>query len=152
MSKANSIHTTTRRALALGGGAPAAVGVTAGAAAMTADQLPALAGGTVSPDAELLALGRRLAAEEATINAWDAAAQNVTDEEIETAMEPCRTIVHQIEHMEAHTLQGLRVKAHAISWCNCGEEIDPDRFCPYPGATTDGRIAASIVRDLLRRV
>ncbi len=81
---------------------------------------------------------------------WDAANPHASDEAVRASLEPGHLLVDQIEHMEAQTFQGLLVKARAISWCNSGEEIDKDRFCPYPAATTDARIAASIVRDLLR--
>ncbi len=106
---------------------------------------------TTSPDAELLALGRQLAVEWARMDSWDAANPHASDEEVNASLEPGWRLIDRIEHMEARTFEGLLVKAQAISWCNSGEEIDPDRFCPYPGAATDGRIAASIVRDLLRR-
>ena len=105
----------------------------------------------IGSDVELLALGDQLAAAETKMNAFEARNPDCTDEELDEAMAPARSIVDRIEHMEAHSLDGLTVKARAISWCNSGEEIDPDRFCPYPRATTDARIAASIVRDLLRR-
>ena len=103
---------------------------------------------TSGPNAELLRLGAALEA------AWahqEALLPSCTDAELATTMAPCSALVDRIEQIPARTLEGLMVKARAISWCNSGEEIDPDRFCPYPGATTDGRIAASIVRDLLGR-
>ena len=106
--------------------------------------------GAVHPDAELIRLGAELEA------AWarqDAAAELAkTDEELEELMRPAEEAVERIEHLPAYTLAGLLVKARAVSWCNCGEEIDPDRFCPFQGAATDGRIAASIVRDLLGKI
>jgi len=124
------------------------LGTTAGVAAV--GSLATRAAAAAHPDAELVRLGAELEA------AWarqDAAAELAkTDDELEELMRPAEEAVERIEHLPAYTLAGLLVKARAISWCNCGEEIDPDRFCPFQGAATDGRIAASIVRDLLGEI
>lgn len=142
-TRRNPIHpgaASGRRTL-LGGGA-ALLALAGGGAAVAKVPAP-------NPDAELLRLGAEL---EAAWAGQDAAAELAeTDEELGVVMDRAGRFVARIEHLPAYTLAGLIVKARAISWCNSGYEIDPDRFCPYPGATTDGRIAASIVRDLLGR-
>ena len=127
-----------RRSLA-GGALLALLGTAAASAAP---------GAPPHPDAALLRLGAELDA------AWlhqEAAAKSMSDDEFEAMMDAGGVLVDRIEHLPARTLEGLLVKARAISWCNSGEEIDPDRFSPYPSATTDARLAASIVRDLLVR-
>ena len=139
----------TRRAI---GAATALLALSGGAAQAVSASVRASDTHRSQPDAELIELGRQLAAEWAKMDAWDATSPHgVTDEELAAMMAPGHLLVDRIEHMQAHTHEGLLVKAQAVSWCNSGEEIDPDRFCPYPGAATDGRIAASIVRNLLGR-
>lgn len=54
-------------------------------------------------------------------------------------------IVHAITAgPPARTMEELRVKARAVSWCYSGEEIDDDK-----DARTADKLAFSIVRDLL---
>ena len=101
-------------------------------------------------DTELIGLGRQLAVEWQRLDRMYAVAVDRSDEALDALTAPLVAIVQRIEHVQAHTLEGVRAKALAISWCNDGDEISPDQFSPYVGATTDARIAASIVRDLLR--
>ena len=63
----------------------------------------------------------------------------------EAANEASGDVVHRIEKASARTLDGLLVKARAVSWCVCGEEFTPDE-----GTTTDVRLAHGIVEDLRR--
>lgn len=124
-------------------------GIAGAGAALLALASTAAIAAPASGDAELTRLGAELEA------AWSVEAADAerceTDEELEAVMARAGDIVDRIEHLPASTLAGLKVKARAVSWCNQGEEIDPNRFNPYNGATTDGRLAASIVRDLLGR-
>jgi hypothetical protein len=90
-------------------------------------------------DAALIALGRELEA------AWAQereANDNGSDRDIEATCEATGAVVDRIEAIPARTLEGFKVKARAVSWCHCG---DFEGF----GTTTDERIAARIIRDLL---
>lgn len=57
------------------------------------------------------------------------------------------TVVEAIIQTPATTMADLRIKAEAYVWC-CGEMPD---FEAKSGDTTDARVVASILRDLLRR-
>ena len=55
-------------------------------------------------------------------------------------------IVRQIHALPASSLEGLRVKARAISWCHRGEKA----ISLSLASTTDVRLAKSIIADLCR--
>jgi hypothetical protein len=55
---------------------------------------------------------------------------------------PVSDLAKRIADMKATTLDGLRLKARALQWCN--EEFD---F--MNGKTTDERLAYGLVQDLL---
>jgi hypothetical protein len=108
--------------------------------------LPATALATeTSVDAELLRLGAELdqawAREKALIDseAWGDA--------YEAAFNACSAIAGQIEKQQAHTLDGFRVKARAVMWCQQWGEVDPFSLSEHP--TTDIRLAESIILDLV---
>ncbi|WP_294534280.1 hypothetical protein [uncultured Rhodoblastus sp.] len=90
-------------------------------------------------DAALIALGRELE------EAWDQENKindSSSDEDVVAACGATSAVVERIEAIPARTLEGFKVKARAVSWCHCG---DFEGF----GTTTDERIAARIIRDLL---
>lgn len=94
------------------------------------------------PDAELLRLGRELEAawaHEKAVYAGDG-----TEEIKEAALEASQRIVEMIGRTQAHTMDGLRIKAEAVRWCRNDGEIGPGFM-----ATTDEQLAYAIVRDLL---
>ncbi len=157
----SAFRTLARRTVALGGGAFAAIGITAGISATAAD----LAGGdaktrtaeTPHPDNELIAIGREaepllaedkrfakvwwtLDADSPDINAW-AAQWRPIDDRLFALMDRAR-------ELKASTLEGLRVKAmlvdHALS-----TELE------HEGEIQTGdfheELAWSLVRDLLGR-
>ena len=129
MSQADSPNTTSpSRRLFLAAGSAATVFGAVNAAAHS------------SPDAELISLGHQFQA------AWAAEQAGflrpVDDATADALVKPCTDLAHRIERLPAKTLDGLMVKAMAVSWCHCGE------FEEF-GNTTDERITAGIVRDLL---
>ena len=63
----------------------------------------------------------------------------------ETAYEASRAVVGQIERQQAHTLEGLRVKARAVMWCHQGDEMDGEPFSLTENQTTDVRLAESFL-------
>lgn len=99
-----------------------------------------------SGDRELVRLGVELEAAWTAERALDASL-DVGDDAFGVVMGRTRDIVHQIEVIPATSLAGLQVKARAILWCHSGEPIASDAFNDQE--TTDIRLAASIVRDLL---
>ena len=123
--------------------ASAALPVT-GAVAEAVAGLPAE---TTTADAELLRLGDELdrawAHEKALIDS------ETWGDTYETAYEASRAVVGQIEQQQAHTLEGLRVKARAVMWCHQGDEMDGEPFSLTENQTTDVRLAESIVLELV---
>lgn len=100
------------------------------------------------PDAALLALGLELdAAWAAERTTWDRSDRWSEGDDLiaEAAVEASAAVVHRIEKVPARTLDGLLVKARAVSWCLCGEAFTPDE-----GASTDLQLAHAIVEDLRR--
>ena len=116
--------------------------------------VPALAAVTTGPhpDALLLALGRDLdvawATERETFAAFAGVDTPEADDLTDAASDATSAIVAEIEQLSATTLAGLAVKAKAVSWCHSGEPIGPDSMNEQ--ATTDVRLASSMVRDLLQ--
>lgn len=115
------------------------------------DELRADLEAAVARDARLLELGQCLdeawARERETCNAIKAHGHDNPCDELEaafdTAYKVCGGVVDEIMAMPASTLEGLKVKARAVSWCHSGEEVilgDQN--------TTDMRLVASILRDL----
>jgi hypothetical protein len=119
--------TPTRR-LFLGAGSAAAVFGAVGAAAHSC------------PDAELIRLGHEFKAAWATEKAGFS--REVSDATATELIKPCTDLARRIEGIPAKTLHGLMVKAEVVNWCHCA---DFDGF----EDTTDLRVAAGIIRDLL---
>lgn len=107
----------------------------------------------VHPDAELLRLGAELDAvwkkEQA---AWDIVKRDDLEDDDPTFVlarqlqDVSGPIVSQIGHLTATTLDGLCVKARAVSWCHCGDEI---HLGDVPASSIDVRLAQSIINELL---
>jgi hypothetical protein len=106
---------------------------------------------TGGPDAKLIALGMQLDAAWAHEKSIEEVMNDFSDDAFEAAFEAATdvssAIVDHIEELTATTIAGARVKAKAVWWCHNGEEIDDDFFSTQ--CTTDVRIAAGLVRDLL---
>lgn len=98
-----------------------------------------------SPDAALLALGEALDAAWLAEQEDDARYRRTGEWGDEAIFQRCSALVDRIARTPAYTLDGLRVKAKAISWCHSGECIDLE---PRYEHTTDMRMAHSILRDL----
>ncbi len=94
---------------------------------------------TLHPDTELVHLGRELD------EAWQAERLAV-EEAVEGAILRCRDIVEQIEGRTATTLDGLKVKALAVSWCHDGE---PSAWAGHRAQATDRRLVGGILNDIL---
>lgn len=118
----------------------------AGLALAPVAALPAL---PADSDAELIRLGAALDA------AWKA--QNISEgkddsAEFMAAYNFARDIVDRILNVQARSIEGLCVKARALSWCHSGEF---EGILPGPGElqvrerTTDICFVDSICRDLL---
>lgn len=74
-------------------------------------------------------------------------AQTPADEEPwEKANLATQKVVDEIEAFHATTVEGFRLKARAIQWCQADEEVD--LRCDQD--TTNLRLANSLVRDLLQ--
>ncbi|OPH84246.1 hypothetical protein B2M20_02950 [Nitrobacter vulgaris] len=65
-----------------------------------------------------------------------------TNEDYERMFRPVSDLARRIADMKMTTLEGLKLKARALQWCN--EEFD---F--MDGKTTDERLAYGLVQDLL---
>lgn len=96
-----------------------------------------------SADAELIGLGHEFKAawviEQAAWAAWELD----TDDQFPPGIdEPCASLARRIDALSATTAQGLMVKAMAVNWCHAAD------FKGF-SETTDERIAAGIIRDLL---
>lgn len=128
---ADRAHSTSRRALLAG---------LATSAVLTA---PTLAG-ELHPDAELVALGREFDAAWAAEQEAFASRDEVRED---AAYEATRDVVNRIEAVVAASVAGLIVKARACSWCHDGEPFTPESF--NQEASTDLRLAAGVIRDLL---
>lgn len=111
------------------------------AATAVASPQDVLAEGAMSEDSVLLALGGHLQ------KAWTEQRRlEGTGIEFEAAWNEVSAVVGRIETLPARTLDGLAIKALAVSWCHSGEwpiELKDD-------PTTDIRLAQSIITDLLR--
>lgn len=81
------------------------------------------------------------------------ATPGVSDEACEAAADATSAIVQKILATPADSLDGLRVKARAISWCFDGETFDPAELTNGgTGAATANRLAASFIEDVFRMV
>ena len=102
---------------------------------------------TVTADAEIIGLGAELdtawARERALGDSDD------SGEAFEVAWFATAAVVAKIEQHQAHTLEGLRVKARAVMWCHQGDEMDGEQFSLSEQQTTDIRLVESIVLDLV---
>jgi hypothetical protein len=65
-----------------------------------------------------------------------------TDEDYDRMFRPVADLANRIADMKMTTIDGLRLKARAMQWCN--EEFD---F--MEGKTTDERLAYGLVQDVL---
>src|SRR5262245_48661073 len=104
-----------------------------------------LAGAESDDDSDLLVLGNALDETDRRFLALCGYAAG-RGGDVDAAWAAVAAVVDKIEAIPAHTLEGLRGKARAISWCHSGER--PIEFQDDP--TTDIRLAQSIVADLLR--
>lgn len=101
----------------------------------------------LDPDAELLRLGDEL------LEAWGREGDDGLDEAaFSAAFARTGAIVDRICALSPVTLDGLIVKAIAVSWCHSGDTVTGDTvtgesFDEHP--STDMHLCASIVRDLL---
>lgn len=107
--------------------------------AAVAYAIPAI---SMADDAELRLLGQdfeKAWTDEDAVYATEGYDVDVAD----AASERTSAIVRRINDCPAHTLEGLRIKAAAISWCHSGK-ID------LPNAGADMKLVNSIIFDLLR--
>jgi len=97
-----------------------------------------------SPDAELVAFGRRL---QHLTQTWDELAHQTNNTydnvDILGLIEKLNPIESAIVRLPAKTIEGLLVKARAANWSREG------RINPEKEISTDKKMAWSIVRDLL---
>jgi len=100
-----------------------------------------LAAGQPSADAELITLGRKMETVSATL---DRASDH---NEAMLLLDRLEALRAAIVATPAKTLQGLYVKARATAWAL---EYDCDLPDPVKESTPSDRVAASIVRDLLK--
>ncbi len=108
---------------------------------------------TASPlptDNALLALGADLEV------AWLAerrvfATKGIGDDAMMAAADVTSAIIQKILETPADSLDGLRIKGRAVSWCYDGEPFDPAELVTgATGQATANRLAASILADVLR--
>jgi hypothetical protein len=109
---------------------------------------------STSPDAELIALGAELrtawAIERDAYSRHEGNDTPEVEEMLGAFVTATKAVVDKIEALRATTLEGLKVKALAISWAHCGEPIEDRDFAfNHQYVTTDVRLVASIIRDLL---
>ncbi len=117
----------------------------AGAAALPLLPAGALAAES-SADAELLRLGAELDrawARERTLTYDDGACHDG----YEAANDASSVVGRHIEQQQAHTLEGLRVKARSVMWCHQWGKFEP--FNRAEQRTTDVRLVEAIVLDLV---
>lgn len=93
-----------------------------------------------SPDSLLLSLGREFTASAAKLDHAIAAG---IDFDIEL-LDRLNLLDSEIARTQATTMEGLSVKARAACWARLGDLDEPD------DATTELRMALSIMRDLIR--
>ena len=141
--------------------------VMAGLAAAPVAGLPAIASGAAGDDATLLELGRQLEAAMAHLNFAYSLIPDF-DDDVAVAAERfaheahTRTgeIVDAIIETKATTLDGLNVKARALSWCHGGEFegiaestgniwFDKEGKIVRETPTTDRLVVDSILFDLI---
>jgi hypothetical protein len=102
---------------------------------------------TAIPDAKLIRLGEILKitwAAERALAATDAINDPSNDGLFDKLYGASETIVDSIADTPACSLEGLKVKALAISWCCSGDEFT------IGGDTVDVRLTVQIVNDLLK--
>lgn len=124
----------------------------AGGAVVTVAANPVPAPCAPQPDAELIQLGEAFeAAWRAERGEWLLAEckDDITGEAAYAracvANHTTSAMVDRIMTCRALTLDGLRIKARAVSWCHSGDPIWNGAF----GEATDSRLVVSIIRDLL---
>ncbi len=69
------------------------------------------------------------------------------DDRCTAAVDAVSKIVDKILNIPARSLAGFRLKARALLWCNGSAEVED--FCSWMQGTTDQRLIAAIVRELL---
>jgi hypothetical protein len=57
-------------------------------------------------------------------------------------------VVDAIEALPARTLQGLLIKARALTWCRCGQPVTAEELADRTCRTTDMELIAAIIADL----
>ena len=123
------------------------VSLAGGLAALPAS-LPASA--AAHPDAELIRLDADLTEawrfEDAVRHEFAGRSTHETDACVEKAIEAGLAVVARIRAVRAATLDGLRVKARAVSWCYGGDPVSFDE----DHSVTSEHLMAGIVTDLLR--
>jgi hypothetical protein len=144
MPTATNNHTTPTRRTALGFSAAAFV------AGLTT---PTLARGVpLSPDAELIRLGRALdTAAARTAEAYAITAGEDTEEAeafVDSVNKTALDIVERIELLRATTLEGLKVKHQALCWCWCGDPLTAEALADHPQPCADMRLLAGLLDDL----
>jgi hypothetical protein len=117
---------------------PSRRSVLKGLAIAPALSAPMAAAEAVSPDAGLMALGQQLFSIQAAL---DHASEH---DGAMALLERIDTLSDAIVAMPAKTVQGLYVKARATAWALL------DNFDPMEESSLNDRVAASIVRDLIR--
>ena len=118
---------------------------TALAASATLPLLPVSAFAAPAADTDLIRLGKEL--EGAWAREFELINSKTWGDTYEAAFNASSVIVHQIEEHQAHTLDGLRVKARAVMWCQLG--ADPNEpFCLGEHQTTDIRLTEAIILEL----
>ena len=139
--------TTTRRTILAGAAALPLLPAAALAAPITLPLLPVSELATETrADAELIRLGAELD------HAWARELALICDDGdcrdgYEAANDAATGVVRQIEQLQAHTLEGLRVKARAVMWCWQWEKFET--FSLGEHQTTDIRLSEAIIRDLV---
>ncbi len=124
--------------------------LTGGAAAVVLAAGMAGAAGAPSahPDAGLIQMDADLHRANADLEAFDAA---YPEADLDPAMVPCYAVIEHIKLATARTLEGLRVKAMAVAWCNGAtlDVLDPFAFNLSDDTPLDEQIIGGMVRDLL---
>jgi hypothetical protein len=97
------------------------------------------------PDAELIRLGEILKitwAAERELAASGAISNPSNDELFDKVHDASAKVVDYISSIPARSIEGLRVKSLAVSWCCSGDEFE------IGGDSTDTRLAAQICNEL----
>jgi hypothetical protein len=133
MARATDSNITSRRDFLVAAGIASAAIVT---------PLAVVAGSPVAADPIAMLAAEFEAAWAASDEFFRNTPSGATNEDYERMFRPVGDLANRIADMKATTLDGLRLKARALMWCD--EEVG---F--MDGNTTDERLARGIVHDLL---